>query len=265
MPADSTFHPNQRKDSPFRVEGSGLGSRVIHLKECDSTNRVAREMVSEGAADGLVIIADFQHSGRGRFSRTWWSQPGQNLLLTVLLSRKISHPARIPLAAALAVRKVAADMLPHELSATSRMEERPMIKWPNDVLLGDRKLSGILVESPADGVYLVGIGFNVNQVEFSGEYGAEPTSLFLELGRPVDRTEVFSRLMAALEESFEHMGRDQFMTTYRNHLVGIGEEAVLEDGRHVSIDGVSDDGGLIVHSDKGRETLYAGDVTLRMK
>lgn len=278
MATDFPSHPNQKKDSPFCVEGSGFGSRVVHLNECDSTNRVARELASDGASDGLVVMADFQYSGRGRFSRTWWSQPGQNLLLTVVLRRNVSHPARIPLAAALAVRQVAADMLPHELSGANRSEdredqedreerprseERPMIKWPNDVLIGRRKVSGILVESPSEGVFLVGIGFNVNQIEFSGEFKAEPTSLFLELGRPVDRTEVFSRLMVALEASLENMTSADFMATYRHHLVGIGEEAVLEDGRIVSVDGVSDDGGLLVHSNKGRETLFAGDVTLR--
>lgn len=259
MAIEFPSHPDHRKDSPFHVKGPGLGSRVIHLSECDSTNRVAREMVSEGAEDGLVFIADYQHSGRGRFSRTWWSQPGQNLLLTVVLRRTVRFPARIPLAAALAVRQVAANVL----SMADDESERPMIKWPNDVLIGGCKVAGILVESPSEGVYLVGVGLNVNQVDFSESYASEPTSLFLELGRPVDRAEVYIRLMDALEASVALLDKEKFMTSYRDHLAWVGEEAVLEDGRIVSVEGVSDDGALLVRSSKGRETLFAGDVTLR--
>ena len=136
---------------PFSPRPHGCGQRLRFLSDTDSTNRQARLWAEEGAEDGSVVLADHQTAGRGRFDRVWAASRGQNLLLTLILRRPLPRPAWLPLATGLAARNAVASLLP---TATVSL------KWPNDVRIDGRKVAGILVESPAEGLYLVGIGPN---------------------------------------------------------------------------------------------------------
>ena len=122
-----------------------LGTPRLHHRRLDSTSTLARELAAAGAPHGTLVTADVQRAGRGRQGRTWSAPAGRALLMSVLLRQ---WPDLVPMAGALAVADVAGP------DAT--------IKWPNDVLLGDRKLAGVLGERRAqEGWAVLGIGVNV--------------------------------------------------------------------------------------------------------
>lgn len=239
---------------PFKQRQAGCGAVLRYLKETDSTNREARAWALEGAPDGAVVVTDHQRAGRGRFERTWESAPGQNLLLTIVLRRGLPRPALLPLASGVAVRDTVAG-----LAAAGTVG----LKWPNDVRINGRKVAGILVESPEKGVYLVGIGLNVNQVDFPQAMANEPTSLKLETGRHVDRGEVFDRLMQELDAALEKLQQGTVLAAYRPHLEGKGQPVVLQDGRSGVLEGVDDSGGLVLRTESGLIVVHSGDVSLR--
>src|SRR5262249_27789658 len=144
----------------------------------DSTNRYVLDEARRGAPEGLVAVADFQTAGRGRRGRGWGAPPGASLLASVLL-RPALGPGRTPpgwmaggAAMAEAVTRVAGFT--------------PGLKWPNDLVVGDRKLAGILAERDGDAV-VVGTGVNVDWHEFPPEIAATATACNLEAGHAVDR------------------------------------------------------------------------------
>lgn len=239
--------------APFTSRGHGCGRAIRFLPETDSTNRQARAWVEAGAEDGSVVLADYQTAGRGRFDRVWSASRGQNLLLTLILRRPLPRPAWLPLMTGLAVRNAVAALLP---AATVKL------KWPNDVRIDGCKVAGILVESPADGTYLVGIGLNVNEASFPDGLASTPTSLLLESGQRFDRNDVFQRLMAAMDTVLALSAGDQ-EAAYAAHLEGVGQEVTLHDGRSGRMEGVDASGGLVLHTGTGRIVVHSGDVSLR--
>lgn len=240
--------------SIFIERSSGCGRIIRHVAETTSTNTDARSWVSEDAPHGAVVVADHQTAGRGRFARTWESAPGQNLLLTVIVRHSLPRPALLPLAIGWAVRKSVASFLPGSTV---------QVKWPNDVRIDRRKIAGILVESPDRGVFLAGIGLNVNQDSFGAFSDGIPTSLLLETGQRMDRAEVFDRLMTALDEALVRLANGSLLDTYREHLEGRLEPVRLQDGRSGILEGVDQSGGLIVQTDIGIIVVHSGDVSLR--
>jgi BirA family biotin operon repressor/biotin-[acetyl-CoA-carboxylase] ligase len=152
-----------------------LGRPRLHLRETTSTNDRARELAAAGAPHGALVTAGAQSAGRGRQGRTWSAPPGRALLCSLVLRR---HDALLPLRAGLAVADLAG--------------EAARVKWPNDVLLGGRKLAGVLVEArPQDGWAVLGIGVNV---------AVAPEELPPELR---DRAATLGRPPGALEPTLE--------------------------------------------------------------
>ena len=158
------------------VKPGALWTQIDVLTETSSTNAVVADAARAGAAEGLVVAAEYQSSGRGRLGRTW-TTPARSALLMSALLRPVGVPAvRWPWLGLLAPLAVA--------SAVRRIGEIPaQVKWPNDVLVDDRKLAGILLErvDTADGpAALVGIGLNVTLREDERPHPAA-TSLLLEV------------------------------------------------------------------------------------
>ena len=236
---------------PFSPRPHGCGQRF--LSDTDSTNRQARLWAEEGAEDGSVVLADHQTAGRGRFDRVWAASRGQNLLLTLILRRPLPRPAWLPLATGLAARNAVASLLP---TATVSL------KWPNDVRIDGRKVAGILVESPAEGLYLVGIGLNVNESEFPDGLATPPTSLLLESGQRFDRQAVFERLMTEMDRVLA-LPQAGLLDAYMARMEGVGALVTLQDGRSGRLDGVDASGGLILDTESGRIVVHSGDVSLR--
>jgi len=158
--------------------------------ELDSTNAEALRLAAAGATAGTVVVADTQSAGRGRLDRTWWSEPGSALLASWIL-RPSLDPERLPLLALLAGVAAA-----RATSVAGSVGVR--LKWPNDLVVDDRKLGGILSESDGRGAVVIGVGVNVRQTEFPPDIAAIATSVVASGGRAPAR----AWLLAALLSSF---------------------------------------------------------------
>jgi BirA family transcriptional regulator, biotin operon repressor / biotin---[acetyl-CoA-carboxylase] ligase len=166
---------------------------VIHrLETCLSTNDVAREMARGGAAEGTVVVADEQTSGRGTKGRVWHSARGKGLYVSVVLRPRAASMALLPLAAGLAARDAVA--------AACGLEAG--LRWPNDLVFGGRKLGGILCESAFMGnlpdYAVLGTGLNLSHAEgdFPPELRAEAVSIAAAAGRPLEREGLLAGLLA---------------------------------------------------------------------
>ena len=191
----------------FARTGARLGSftDLSWHDEVGSTNDLAMTAAANGAAEGVVVAANAQSSGRGRLGRSWSSPPGAGLYVSVVL-----HPSR----EALSLITIAAGVAVAEgIEAATGL--RPGVKWPNDVYVGSRKLAGILAEagSSASGEHVVvGFGINLQPAALPPEVAARATSIEGELGRPIDRGLVLAECLAALARRYEalqqHRGSD---------------------------------------------------------
>jgi BirA family transcriptional regulator, biotin operon repressor / biotin---[acetyl-CoA-carboxylase] ligase len=222
-----------------------LGAPRLHLRETTSTNDRARALAVAGAPHGTLVTAAAQSAGRGRQGRTWSAPPGRALLLSLVLR---SPDRMLPLAAAVAV--------------ADAVGEGAAIKWPNDVLLGGRKVAGILAEArPQEGWAVLGIGLNVavRVEDLPAELRETAATMGLE---PRDVESVLARLLAALERALA-LGTPALLDAWRARDALRGREVAWANGagRAAGIDG---DGRLVVElAGGGRTTLEAGEVHLR--
>ena len=239
------------------------GCEIRYLPAVDSTNRVAREAAAAGAPHGLVVLADRQTAGRGRRGRGWETPAGEAIALSIVL-RPQEHPSRVSLLS-LSVALAAA-------TAVERVGNVPaMVKWPNDVVVGGRKMAGILLEMDADeqAVHSVvaGIGMNIHQKAFPQELAATAISLELAGGAPVTRAQVVRAFLAALEETERLRRAGTLLEAYRGRSATLGQRVqvvgVNERYTGTALD-VTEQGSLLVRDGEGtvREVL-AGDVSVR--
>ena len=250
--------PAQRGPSPFGKRASWLPPswRVERLDTVDSTNRWVLERARSGAAEGLVAVADFQSAGRGRRGRTWIAPPGSSLLVSVLLTPP--HPASelhvVASAAGLALR-----------DAVARWGIPAGLKWPNDVVVHDRKLAGLLAESEASGgrqLVVVGIGCNLRAGDaWPPEIAATATACDRETDQPVERDQLLDALLDALSDRLGDL--DAVAPAYRDALVTRGRRVRAETDRG-TVEGVARDvddrGRLIVETAGERRVLDVADV-----
>jgi BirA family transcriptional regulator, biotin operon repressor / biotin---[acetyl-CoA-carboxylase] ligase len=237
---------------PAPVRTSEVGRwRVEHFAELDSTNRHLLDAARSGVADGMVVVADVQTAGRGRLDRSWQAPPGSSLLVSALV-RTAGDAGPVAMAAAVALAAAVAEVA----GVTA------MLKWPNDLVVGDRKLAGLLAERDGESL-VVGAGCNVNWDRFPDELAGSATSCNLEAGHPVDR----DRLLTAFLEGFAAMlaRGDDVVGEYRARLATLGRRVRVEPVRGDALLGtavdVTDDGALVVRDDAGTDhTVATADV-----
>ena len=170
-----------------------VGRRLEYAADVTSTNDVAWSMAGDPDADGLVVLADHQQAGRGRFGRTWESPRGASLLMSIVVvdSAQELRGEELGLIASVATVDGVCDATNVPVS----------IKWPNDLFVGERKIGGILVEAKqlkgSAITYVIGIGVNCLQQEghFQGDLRSSATSLELECKDPIDRTAILQALL----------------------------------------------------------------------
>ena len=243
--------------------------RSHHKAETISTNLDAR-----AGKHGDVFTADFQTAGRGRLDHKWLSAPGENLMMSAVLDVGACPPeqvATLPLVVGLAVIEGLSPLLgvPRGLSPVPRGLSpalrglTPMLKWPNDVLVGGRKLAGILCERHGDQV-IVGIGVNVGQTSFPREIGEKATSLKVILGSVPSVAAVRDAVLAALGRAYAvwregglapFLPQLQAVDCLRGRTISVRQTD--DDGEPLSgfCEGIAADGSLIV---AGRP-VYAGE------
>lgn len=244
------------------VRPGALWTRIDVLADTPSTNAVVAAAAATGQPEGLVVAAEYQSSGRGRLGRTWTTPPRSAVLMSVLL-RPTAVPASrwpwlgllVPLAVATAVRQVG------EIPA--------QVKWPNDVLVEDRKLAGILLERIEGPAAIVGIGLNVTLHESEKPHEAA-TSLALEKAATTDRATVMSAVLRELAARYRTWvdadgDPETVLPEYRELSATLGQAVRVELPDGAFLEGtardLADDGRLIVDTADGPRPLAAGDVT----
>ena len=228
-----------------------IGLPHVHHRSTDSTNERAKRLAAAGSPHGTLVTADEQSAGRGRQGRSWTAPAGHALLLSVIVRGLEERHALLPLAAAVAVCEAC------EASAAVSCE----IKWPNDVWIERRKVSGILIEGrPQEGWAVIGIGINVSTVEFPDELAETATSLALAAGRPPSRDSVLEALLASLDRLLGAPAPD-VLARWRERDALLGAPVGWDGGRGRAA-GVTDAGALRVETSDGVVELDAGEVHL---
>ena len=249
---------------------SGILGRELHcLDTIDSTNSYAKRIAMTGAPEGTVVIANDQTAGRGRMGRQFQSPRDKGIYLSVLLRPEMEPQRLMPVTAMAGV--AVCDAVEKVCGV------RPGLKWPNDPVIGNRKLCGILTEMSLEGEtgrvqYLVlGIGINVGQEaeDFSPEVAAIATSLSAYLGRPVSRPELAAALIHELERLYETLKAgdlSDYLNAYRRDCVNLGKTVQLLGEEREVVTAVDIDGefGLVVRTGVGGEkTVRSGEVSVR--
>jgi BirA family transcriptional regulator, biotin operon repressor / biotin---[acetyl-CoA-carboxylase] ligase len=240
-----------------------VGRRLLFCTSTGSTMDVARSDADAAAPDGTVVLADEQTTGRGRFERVWVSPGGTNLYLTLIMRPPLDRLRSLSIVAPLAVALAVEDCT----GLTVR------IKWPNDVLVNGRKLSGILIESEIAGdsveYALVGTGVNVNlDIEHSPEIAQIATSVKREVGHETSREDLLAVFLNRFEELYEDAPKgDDVLDQWRSRLDTLGREVrvTFRDQVYEGLaEDVDRDGNLILAQSGGtRRVIEAGEVTLR--
>ncbi len=240
--------------------------RIICLDQTDSTNSQAKRLAAEGAAEGTLVVAESQAGGRGRRGRSWFSPAGQNIYASVILRPAMapSQTPQITLTTAVAVARALQEAA--GLNAT--------IKWPNDILIAEKKIAGILTEitTEMDAVdyVVVGLGVNVNTTAADMPPDIRPiaTSVRIESGSRFSRSDLLCSLLQQFERYYDMLQYDGFkpiMAQWREMSDIIGRPVYVDvlDVRHAGIvEAVDDDGVLILKDDRGqRHRIFSGDVT----
>lgn len=232
-----------------------LGSPHIHLDVVDSTNALAKKMAIEGAAHGTTITASEQTAGRGRQGRDWVAPAGSALLMSVILRPGESHHRFAPLAAALAVAETCEELA----------DVRAQIKWPNDVWIDKRKVSGILVEGrpdhdPDSSWTVIGIGLNTRVRLEELPPDLQQTAASLALDADVD---ALAPLLARLNH-WINADSAELISAWSTRDALRGRDISWSDGEGVAT-GIDADGNLIVRRcGGGVSVLGAGEVHLTL-
>ncbi|MBI5141006.1 MAG: biotin--[acetyl-CoA-carboxylase] ligase [Nitrospirae bacterium] len=251
-----------------RIKKRERNHAVMVFDSIDSTNTQAMTLATGSAASGTVVIADTQTGGRGRFGRAWASPPGVNLYLSLILRPEIAprFAGIFSLLGAVAV-----------VNAIRRVSGvEAFIKWPNDVLIGGRKLAGVLLESNIAGARInhlvLGIGLNLNipAADMPVEIRETATSLLEVCGCVTDRAEMAAALIDEIDSMvvlLESISPAAVLDEWRRHSITLDREVGVT-GRfgHICAKAVDVDetGGLILRLRDGTVlTVTSGEVTLR--
>lgn len=237
-----------------------VGKKVIHLPKCHSTNSIAAGFVTSGQAyEGTVIITDHQTAGRGQRGSVWESEPGENLTFSVILNPIFLTPHQqffLTIVSSLAVYNI-----------VKKEVEDAKIKWPNDIYCGHKKIGGILIENSVKRnkieTSVVGIGLNVNQLNFSID---SATSLQIVTGRKFDKAGLLEGICYHLETAYLQLragNKEALRQLYLNNLLGINERRLFADDAgefHGCIRGITALGQLVIQTELGERTYNMKEV-----
>ena len=218
-------------------------STKIYLHQVDSTSDYLR-LHRDEYGDFSFVYADEQTSGHGRLGRSWLAHPKENLTFSFIIKdpSKLSLGSRITLLVATSVARV---LEGYGLD--------PEIKWPNDIYLHGKKAVGILLEGSLPDYVIVGVGINVNQLSFEGEYRRTPTSLALELGKSIDLDVFREQVFNALSTSFNQiqLSYKESLSYFKKHDYLCGKSVLLEGRGPYQVLGIDDDFNVLLKDCEG--------------
>ena len=235
--------------------------------ETDSTNTQAKLLAAKGAPHGTVLIAGQQTGGRGRMGRTFQSPPGMGVYLSVILRPDCMPSELMHLTCAAGVAMMEA------VEKASGI--RPQIKWINDLVVGSKKLGGILTEMSVEHgtVQYAVVGIGINCLQTPGDFPPKITEIATSLSQAAGHPVPPEKLAAAMVEALWHMDRmlledkTRIMAAYRKHCITLGRQVqvvrgdTIRKGRAVDLD---EDGGLIItYPDGSSEVVSSGEVSVR--
>jgi BirA family biotin operon repressor/biotin-[acetyl-CoA-carboxylase] ligase len=252
------------------VRGTRVIGRDIHVfQETSSTNDVVERLARDGVAQGAVVFAETQTRGRGRLGRKWVSPPGKGLWFSVLLRPEL-RPQEATQLTIIAATALARALRTYDLA--------PSIKWPNDILIGNRKLAGVLTELAAEidriRYVILGIGVNVNSThsDFPPDVRGIATSLRLETGSPVRRAELAATILRELDFDYDRLCRGGFASIadeWAQQCTTLGQRVSIRVGErtvHGYAEALDDSGALLLRTAHGHlERIVGGDVTLEKR
>lgn len=249
-----------------RLNTCVIGKCLVCLDETVSTNAHAFRLAEKGAAEGTVVIADAQSGGKGRLGRIWLSPPGVNLYCSVVLRPSVK-PYEAPQLTFLSAVAVA-----RAIEQVARL--RPEIKWPNDVLIGGKKVAGLLNEMSAetDGINFVilglGVNLNMSEKQFPPDLRTPATSLLIEAGHPVQRVRFVAQMLKELDMLYAEFLAHGFICVreeWQQRCNAHGREVVVSNGCAETVrgmfSGIDVDGALLLRQADGSvERILSGDV-----
>jgi len=248
----------------IKLDTEYLGREFIYFEEVDSTNNELMKY-PELLPNGAVLLAESQTNGKGRTGKTWISNPEQNLTFSILLNEdldKFSLPL-LNLTTALSVGQAIENLFQLDIN----------LKWPNDVLVKNNKIAGILVESKSKSnlieKVIIGIGINVNQPIFKGNFEIHPTSVLKELKREVSRERLLSEFLNIFEENIETLvyNPKEILQNWKNKCKMLDGKIKIINGEIVKVGkfiDVDNEGFLVLRkNDNSLETIAFGDVSIR--
>jgi len=252
---------------------------VRALGEVDSTNEYVKRLARSGAPSGLFVWADSQTAGKGRLGRKWVSPPGENVYYSLLLrpgypAEKASAVTLVAgMAVAAALKELCGKMQPEGQAGAASGDI--MIKWPNDVVIGTRKVSGTLteLEMAADGSYflVIGTGINIAQTHFADEIADKATSVLREFGQAPERQAIIGAVMNHFQKRYEKFeaaeGMEPLIEEYDSMLANAGRRVKVLDPHgeyEAEAAGIDGRGRLIVTRGGGaEERIDSGEVSVR--
>lgn len=241
-----------------RGAGYTWSGEIVHEEQTPSTQDLAKKAASEGAPQGTVFVADEQTRGRGRQGRPWVAPRGSALLASVLVRPAITAIQLPPLA-------LVVGLALHDALSPEVPEGELRIKWPNDLLLQDRKVAGILVEASIRGdrpeSVIIGFGVNLSEAALPPEIEARATSLQRH-GFALSREETLGRILAAIERrttQYARAGLGPLLTPLRAADGTVGRRVRWQE-QEATVHGIGEDGRLLLDTDQGRIAAAAGEV-----
>jgi BirA family transcriptional regulator, biotin operon repressor / biotin---[acetyl-CoA-carboxylase] ligase len=245
-----------------------VGRPLLHFDRVASTMPLAHALAGEGAADGTALVAEEQYAGQGRRGRQWSAPHGTAILCSLVLRPPLPPHELFLLTAAVSLG------LCRGVARHTGLE--PRVKWPNDLLIGGRKVAGVLTATRLSGDALdyavVGFGLNVNlarsELPPATPGGLGATSLAIELGQTVDRLALLGAVLSAIDDAYDLLHRgalEALHGAWRSRLGGLGERVRVETEAG-AIEGTFQDvdrgGALVLETPQGRQRILVGDVIL---
>ncbi len=237
------------------------------LPETDSTNaEIMRHISSHPPEEGLVVIADCQTGGKGRSGRVWHSESGTGIYLSMLIQPNLS-PEKLSIVTLMAGLATA-------IAVNEFIPQPAQLKWPNDLLLNNKKIAGVLCEYHATKVpaVIIGIGINVNHTQFPADIKDIATSLKLESGLEINRTTLIRQLVTQLDFQYDELKNNKVQTLIDNWTrhsdlfgksISIKKGDQIITGKALKLDPL---GRLILLNESGKEiALDSGEVRIQKK